>query len=112
MSGANTSNYRIVSWADVQKHKLGAYERFRDHMCKMWLKDDRLRLVFSLIVTVKRKHPTPEQVMELFTVRAKHNWKWIGARASDELLCLIVASGLQGLLSVQYTVNSHRSWWS
>ena len=75
-----------------------------------WLKDDNMRVIFSFLVDVKRKHPTPEQVMELFTVRAKHNWRWIGARTPDELLCLLVGARMK-ILKAEYVVNAHQRWW-
>lgn len=79
---------------------------------KQWLLRDELRLVFSALVDVKRKHPTPEQVMNLFTVRAKRNWRWFSARASDDLAALTIASGVQNFVRIEYFSNVHSAPWT
>ena len=81
-------------------------------MCVVWLKNEKLRLTFTALVAVKRKHPTPEQVMELFIVRVKHNWKWIGAYLSNEVACLLIAVQMQNTIQLRYELSIYHRYWS
>jgi hypothetical protein len=116
-------SYRTVTWEDVQKNCLPAYTAFED-MVKKWINlYQSLRLCFRL--ALKDGVPmTVENVMNLFAVRAKHNWKWMSAIAVPELMAPVIAANadisrpfyggsmLANKRVFKYVWHAHHSWWA
>ena len=84
--------YNTVSWAEVLRRDKFAYDRF-EAMVKQWINIREIRLCFRAALPAGVAL-IPANVMDLFVVRAKHNFKWMSATCKPELMTMLIASGV------------------
>lgn len=100
--------YPVATWNEVKNKNSKAHFMFLQ-VVKEWMRVPALNMVFKLL---SKAANTPQDVLELFHVRAKRNWNSIVVYPSDALLGLVVASGCQRYISTGYYWSRPKPWWS